>query len=313
MDYCYEAEFALDGIEISKPLKESHYSLTPDPSHRKRALLTYSFCMPKLSEAAAEEKAKHDVYGLLNFVLLGMHPFEGRSAFSVKFLKIRCTNYVDLRKAKQKLPIFGDIKFSTTYKLADVTLKRVVGELNKYSSVLPQNIYVALTFWRTGLSSDEEYFRFEQVWKAFEIFYRTITKKTDIEITRIRQWLTKIFPPADMQGICMRFSKAPTNFAELGLTIRREGCQSAFDCLVNQNFTSKSGRTNYSQDLAAAQAKGDHLETLANALMCLTKLRNNVFHANIFSDRERRLVFIGCSVLADIVMLGFDSYISQLI
>lgn len=313
MDYCYEAEFALEGVGIDTHLKEVPFSLAPDPSGEKAARLNYSFCMPNLSEIEAEEKSKRDVNNFLNFVLLGMYQSGDRSAFSVNFLKIRCSNYKALREAKQPLPMFGEIKFRTFYKINDVTLNRVVGELKKYSAVLPDNIYVAMTFWRTGLSSDDEYSRFEQVWKAFEIFHRTITKSNIIEMASIKQWLTHLLKPADMTNICDLFSKVPNKFAALDLMIRAERCKSALDCLVKQNFTSASGKTNYSKDLALAVTKNNYLETLANTMMCLSKLRNKVFHANIFSDKERQIVFIGCSVLASILRLSFDRYISQLI
>ena len=225
------------------------------------------------------------------------------------FFEDWCVNYEDLIKAQQQLPSFGNVKFSTYYRFKDITLKGIMNELKKYSPVIQSNVWIALNFWRTGLSSDDEYLRFEQVWKAFEIFYRTTSSKTRIEIASVRSWLTKNLSSGNMQDLCDQYSKRGNT--EIDISVAIQGCQSAFDCLVKQNYTSKSGNINYSKDLKIALAKGNHHEILANTLMCLSKLRNNVFHANIFSDKERPLVFVGCSILADILTSGFLGYINQ--
>ena len=104
-----------------------------------------------------------------------------------------------------------------------------------------------------------------------------------------------------------RYSKSMNMEVDISVAILK--CKSAFDCLVKQNFTSSSGKINYSKDLGKSKTVGNHHETLTNALMCLSKLRNNVFHANIFSDKERPLVFVSCSILADILFSAFHYYI----
>jgi len=311
MDYCYEAEFVLEGVRVDKTLKEDNFSIDPDPSSDRRAILKYNFCMAAHSEKEAEDKAIHDVNNLLSFALLGLYQGNGSAGFSAKFLSIGCTNIENLIKAKQQPPMFGKIKFSTFYRFKDKTLKDILKELNKYSSVIPNNIWVALNFWRTGLSSDDEYTRFEQVWKAFEIFYRAIAGRTDVDILEVKNLLTKVLPPSNMQALCSQLSSLKNS--EMAINVKILGCNSPLECLVKQNYTSSSGSTNYSQNLKIALANGNHHEALANTIMCLAKLRNNVFHANIFGDKERPLVFVGNSILEGILISSFLYYIKKVI
>jgi hypothetical protein len=301
--YCYQAEFVLDGVKVSRGLKENGFSIDPDPSHDKRAHLRYDFCMANLSEKEAVDKAMQDVNSFLSFALLGLYRGNGASGFSTSFLKIECTNLEDLIKAKLQLPMFNKIRFSSFYEFQDKTLKGVMDGLKQYSHAIPQHIWIALSFWRTGLSSDEEYARFEYLWKAFEIFHRAITRRNDIEVSSVHEWLAKALSPKDMQDLSIRYSGKED--AELAITIRILGCKSALDCLVKQDYSSKSRSTNYSQNLNDAIINRDHCEILTNAIICLGKLRNNVFHANTFSDKERPLVFVGSSILADILASSF--------
>ena len=311
LDYCYEADFVLERIKVDHQLKEGDFSIDPDPASDGRAILKYGFCMATLSEKEAEEKAIHDVDNFLCFALLGLYQGNGSAGFAAKFLSIRCTNFEDLRKTKQQLPMFGKIRFSTFYTFKDKTLRDVLKELNKYSSVIQNNIWVALNFWRAGLSSDDEYTRFEQLWKGFEIFYKAITGSTDVDIGKVKDWLTKVLLSSDMQALCSQLSSRKN--PEMEINVRMLGCNSPFECLVKQNYTSKTGSINYSQNLKLALAKDDYHETLADTMMCLAKLRNNVFHANIFSDKERPLVFVGSSVLSDILTSCFSCYVERLI
>lgn len=311
MDYCYEAEFVLEGVKVDKTLKEGNFSIDPDSSSNRRAILKYDFCMEALSEKGAEDKAIHDVNNFLSFALLRLYQGNGFAGFSAKFRSIKCTNFEDLIKAKQQTPMFGKIRFSTVYKFEDKTLIDVLKELKKYSPVIQNNIWVALNFWRIGLSFDDEYARFDQLWKAFEIFYRAIVRSTDVDISGVKELLTKVLTPSDMKTLCSQLLSLKE--LEITINLRILRCNSPLECLVKQNFTSSSGATNYSQNLKDALAKDAPQEALANTIMCLAKLRNAVFHANIFGDGERPLVFVGSAVLADILASCFRCYVSKLI
>jgi hypothetical protein len=255
--------------------------------------------MPNLSEKEAEDKAIREGTDFLSFALLGIYLGNGASGFSARFVKIQCVNREELAKAKQQLPMFGSVRFSTVYRFNEKTLKGVIDELEKYSPVISRNIWTALDFWRTGLSSDDVYVRFEQIWEAFEIFYREITGREEIDIAGAQQWLIKVLSHKNLRQLCNKYSVV--GVPELAINVKIVGGKSPLDCLVKQNYSSKSGAINYSKNLEDALARKNYRESLANSLVCLAKLRNHIFHANIFGDQERPLVFICSSILADVL------------
>jgi hypothetical protein len=309
LDYCYEAVFILEGVKVDGSLKGDQFSLEPDPHDDRRAYLKYDFCMPKLSEKEAEDKALREGTDFLSFALLGIYLRNGASGFSAKFVKIQCVNCKELTKAGQQLPMFSNVRFSTVYRFSEKTLKDVIDELEKYSPGISRNIWTALGFWRAGLSSDDVYVRFEQIWKAFEIFYREITGRREIDIAGVQHWLTKVLSPKNLCQLCNQYSV--TGDAELAINVKIAECKSPLDCLVKQNYSSKSGAINYSKNLEDALAKNNYQEILANSLVCLAKLRNQIFHANIFGDQERPLVFVCSSILADVLTSAFLSHINN--
>lgn len=310
MDYCYEAEFALEGVKISKAFTQSGFSLIPSPSSENASILKYSFCMKALSEKEAEDKAKKDVKNFLILALLGTYSGEGASGFSARFVKIACTNYYELIKARMAPPLFGQLRISRFYNYSDATIAKVVETLNKYSTSINSTMWASFSFWFNGLSVEDEYDRFDRIWKSFEISYREVTKEKNVTIEGVRLWMQKKLSQTLMTDICNSYLK-PKN-SELVLSVAIQRCKSAFDCLIKQNFKSDSGKSNYSMDLSKALNNGTWDEALVNATICIAKLRNKVFHANIFSDDERSLVFISSSLVADVMFWSFHYMINQL-
>lgn len=306
LDYCYRADFALSGIIVNKKLKKDSFELAPDPESKDSAILKYFFCMPNLSEVEAEQKAINDVDKFLSFFFLGLSMGNGVRAFSTKFLKIECTNYLELVTARKETPMFEHFLFPATYRIDERTLEVITNSFNKYSRAVKDTYWVSANFWRSGLATVEEYQRYDHVWKSFEIFHRELTGKNEISLRSCRNWVSKALSPQGIIDLGESFSKAEDN--EIGLNVKLLKCSSAIECIATRVVAvSKSGRINYSQNLSNATIAKNWNEALANLLVCLAKLRNKIFHANVYSNRDRPLVSVGALVLADIMNSAFHN------
>ena len=209
---------------MKKELMQGNFLIIP--VSKESSKLAYTFCTQKLSELEAERKAIIDVNRFLDFLFLGVYLGQGCQSFSITFLKIDCVNIAKLIEAKQKLPFFGNFHFSTSYNLNDKTLVGVTQAFNKLSHKINDKMWVSLHFWRSGLSQKDEYVRFDQIWKAFEISYRVSVRKRHVDYSGSTSWVKKGLSPKGMKEICDTFSKSTGD--EIGINAKVMGCSSPF-------------------------------------------------------------------------------------